>query len=202
MSFDAVQGPTTLQNQQNCQGSALSQRELCSLSSALRHHRRRRIWYYATSLRLRWECHIQNLLEQLWDLAQFLSKSNAIWLVSNQFEVLINLGGTLPAKFEFCAEFDFLQNSTIATSGNRLGGPPMITPRFHFYAPSPLLVRANYLDRTLVLVARTKCPQGTHAQDTQVVRTLCCRRHARSIRALQKERTGSNAAHDLYVGQG
>jgi hypothetical protein len=32
------------------------------------------------------------------------------------------------------------------------GGPPMITFRFHVFAASQLLVRANYLDRTLVLV--------------------------------------------------
>jgi hypothetical protein len=43
----------------------------------------------------------------------------------------------------FCAEFDFLQNSTITTSGVAL------TFRFMFFASSQLLVRANYLDRRL-----------------------------------------------------
>jgi hypothetical protein len=36
---------------------------------------------------------------------------------------------------------------------SRPGGPSMITVRFKFFfAPSQLLVRANYLDRTLLLV--------------------------------------------------
>jgi hypothetical protein len=35
---------------------------------------------------------------------------------------------------------------------SRPGGPPMVTFRFHVFASSQLLVRANYLDRTLVLV--------------------------------------------------
>jgi hypothetical protein len=50
-------------------------------------------YYYSTFLRLRRECHIQNLLEQNRNLDQFLSKSNAIWHVSDQFKVLTYLGG-------------------------------------------------------------------------------------------------------------
>jgi hypothetical protein len=46
-------------------------------------------YYYATFLRLRRECHIQNLLEQSFNLDQFLSKSDAIRPVSEQFEVLV-----------------------------------------------------------------------------------------------------------------
>jgi Flp pilus assembly protein TadB len=43
-----------------------------------RRRRRRQISYYPTSLSMRWECRIRNLLEQLLDLAEFLSKSDAI----------------------------------------------------------------------------------------------------------------------------
>jgi hypothetical protein len=50
--------------------------EKCKLGRLRR--RRHLIWYYATSLRLRGECHIQNLLEQLSNLAQFVSTSDAI----------------------------------------------------------------------------------------------------------------------------
>jgi hypothetical protein len=76
MSFDAVHGPTTCQNLRNCLRIDLSSRELCSSSPARRRHRRWGICYYATSLRLRWECHIQNPLEQFSNLAQFLSTSD------------------------------------------------------------------------------------------------------------------------------
>jgi uncharacterized protein with NAD-binding domain and iron-sulfur cluster len=48
---------------------------------------------YATFLRLRRECHTQNLLETTRNLDQFLSKSDAIWSVSDQFEVFTYLGG-------------------------------------------------------------------------------------------------------------
>jgi hypothetical protein len=50
-------------------------------------------YYYATFLRLRQECHIQSLLEQSFNLDQFLSKSDASWPVSDQFKVLTSLGG-------------------------------------------------------------------------------------------------------------
>jgi hypothetical protein len=43
-----------------------------------RRSRRRQTCYYAISIRLRRDCHIQNLHEQLFDLAQFLSKSGSI----------------------------------------------------------------------------------------------------------------------------
>jgi hypothetical protein len=36
---------------------------------------------------------------------------------------------------------------------SRPGGPPMFTFRFHYFASSQLLVRASYLDRTLVALA-------------------------------------------------
>jgi hypothetical protein len=49
--------------------------------------------YYAIFLRLLRECCIQNLHKQLFDLAQFLSHSDAIRLASDQFKVLIYLGG-------------------------------------------------------------------------------------------------------------
>jgi hypothetical protein len=39
--------------------------------------RRRQVVYYAQSIRLRWECRNQNLLEQLSNLAQFLSTFHA-----------------------------------------------------------------------------------------------------------------------------
>jgi hypothetical protein len=48
--------------------------------------------YYATFPRLRRECRIQSLLEQCRNLHQFLSTSDAIWLVSDQFNVLTYLG--------------------------------------------------------------------------------------------------------------
>jgi hypothetical protein len=63
------------------------------------------LYYYATFLGLRQECHSQNLLETWWNLDQFLSTSDAIWLVSDQFEVLTYWGGdpllTVPSNFPF-----------------------------------------------------------------------------------------------------
>jgi hypothetical protein len=50
-------------------------------------------YYYATFLRLRRECHIQNLLETSCNMDQFLSTSDAILRVSDQFKVLTYLGG-------------------------------------------------------------------------------------------------------------
>jgi hypothetical protein len=62
----------------------------------------------------------QNLFEQLSNLAQFLSKSDAIRFVSDQFEVLTYLGGgpvfTVPSKIAVvarslrsaCAEFEVI----------------------------------------------------------------------------------------------
>jgi hypothetical protein len=48
----------------------------------------RSFFYYATFLRLRRECNIQNLLEQRCNLDHVFSKSDAIWRVSDQFKVL------------------------------------------------------------------------------------------------------------------
>jgi hypothetical protein len=62
---------------------------LVLLRHARRHRRRRRrrrcrrrlrprqTCYVVTSLRLRWECHIQNVVERLCNLAQLLSNSDA-----------------------------------------------------------------------------------------------------------------------------
>jgi hypothetical protein len=44
--------------------------------------------YYAIFLRLRRECRIQSLLKSNRNLDQFLSKSDAIWPCSDQFNVL------------------------------------------------------------------------------------------------------------------
>jgi hypothetical protein len=77
------------------EGSAKTIANECSvvvlvLPRRRRRHRRRRsvsvgvggivkiAAYRATSLRLRWECHIQNILEKLTNLAHILSKSDAI----------------------------------------------------------------------------------------------------------------------------
>jgi hypothetical protein len=45
------------------------------------------VYKYTTFLGLRRECHIQSLLEILHNLDQFLSKSDALWLVSDQLKV-------------------------------------------------------------------------------------------------------------------
>jgi hypothetical protein len=64
-----------------------------SATSTTRRRCRRQSCHYATSLRLRLECHIQNLFEQLHNLSQFLYTSDAIWPVSGECEVLTYLGG-------------------------------------------------------------------------------------------------------------
>jgi hypothetical protein len=74
--------------------------------------RRRHISYYATYLRLRWECHIQSFLENLHNVAKFLSTSDAIWLVSDQFEVSTYAGGapvrTVSSKITHCGTSNVL----------------------------------------------------------------------------------------------
>jgi hypothetical protein len=50
------------------------------------------------------------------------------------------------------AEFNFLQNGTIKTSGDALEALLCVFVRFHFFVSSQLLDRANNLDHASVLV--------------------------------------------------